>query len=107
MMLNHAALPDYVDRVRRIYTHQAGPALVQAFARLADLPADKAPTNARQFGNLVSASTAKMLQDDVHAGTVTNGDLICVSVVGSGPERGAYVLPLRVAKGIEPATGAV
>ena len=111
MMLNHveldAALPGYVDRVRRIYTHQASPALVQAFAKLADLPADKAPTNARQFGNLVSASTAKMLHDDVYAGTVANGDLICVSVVGSGPERGAYVVPLRVAKVIEPATGAV
>ena len=111
MMLNHAeldaALPGYVDRVRRIYTHQASPALVQAFAKLADLPADKAPTNARQFGNLVSASTAKMLHDDVYAGAVVNGDLICVSVVGSGPERGAYVLPLRVAKVIQPATGAV
>jgi hypothetical protein len=36
MMLNHAALeaalPGYVDRVRRIYTHQASPALVDEFA---------------------------------------------------------------------------
>jgi 3-oxoacyl-[acyl-carrier-protein] synthase-3 len=110
MMLNHAALnaalPGYVDRVRRIYTHQASPALVSSFAKLARLPADKAPTNARRFGNLVSASTAKMLHDDLYAGDVANGDLICVSVVGSGPERGAYVLPLNVAKVIEPATGA-
>ena len=110
MMLNHAALnaalPGYVDRVRRIYTHQASPALVSSFAKLAQLPADKAPTNARRFGNLVSASTAKMLHDDLYAGDVANGDLICVSVVGSGPERGAYVLALNVAKVIEPATGA-
>jgi 3-oxoacyl-[acyl-carrier-protein] synthase III len=109
MMLNHAALdaalPGYVDRVRRIYTHQASPALVDAFAKLASLPADKAPTNARRFGNLVSASTAKMLHDDLYAGTVANEDLICVSVVGSGPERGAYVLPLRVAKVVAPASG--
>jgi len=109
MMLNHAALeaalPGYVDRVRRIYTHQASPALVSAFAKLADLPEDKAPTNARRFGNLVSASTAKMLHDDVYAGEVTDGDLICVSVVGSGPERGAYVIPVQVAKVIEPAAG--
>ncbi|AGZ38992.1 3-oxoacyl-[acyl-carrier-protein] synthase III C-terminal domain-containing protein [Actinoplanes friuliensis] len=108
MMLNHAALeaalPNYVDRVRRIYTHQASPALVSAFARLAGLPEDKAPTNARRFGNLVSASTAKMLHDDLYAGEVTNDDLICVSVVGSGPERGAYVLPLRIAKIVEPGT---
>jgi 3-oxoacyl-[acyl-carrier-protein] synthase III len=109
MMLNHAALdnalPGYVDRVRRIYTHQASPALVESFARLAELPADKAPTNARRFGNLVSASTAKMLHDDLYAGDVANGDLICVSVVGSGPERGAYVLRLNTVKIVQPATG--
>jgi 3-oxoacyl-[acyl-carrier-protein] synthase-3 len=69
IMLNHAALeaalPGYVDRVRRIYTHQASPALVEKFARLAALPSCKAPTNARDCGNLVSASTVKMLHDDL------------------------------------------
>src|SRR5260370_16969455 len=108
MMLNHAALetalPGYVDRVRRIYTHQASPALVDEFARLADLPSYKAPTNARQFGNLVSASTAKMLHDDLFRGDIADGDLICASVVGAGPERGAYVLPVRIATLIEPGT---
>ena len=108
MMLNHAALeaalPGYVGRVRRIYTHQASPALVDEFARLADLPSCKAPTNARQFGNLVSASTAKMLHDDLFRGDIPHGDLICTSVVGAGPERGAYVLPVRIAILIEPGT---
>ncbi|MBB5874160.1 3-oxoacyl-[acyl-carrier-protein] synthase-3 [Allocatelliglobosispora scoriae] len=106
MMLNHAALdtalPGYVDRVKRIYTHQASPALVQEFARLADLPDGKAPTNARRFGNLVSASTAKMLHDDLYQGDITDGDLVCASVVGAGPERGAYILPVHIAKVIEP-----
>jgi 3-oxoacyl-[acyl-carrier-protein] synthase III len=108
MLLNHAALetalPGYVDRVRRIYTHQASPALVDEFARLADLPSCKAPTNARQFGNLVSASTAKMLHDDLFRGDIADGDLICASVVGAGPERGAFVLPMRIATLIEPGT---
>jgi 3-oxoacyl-[acyl-carrier-protein] synthase III len=108
MMLNHAmleaAMPGYVDRVARIYTHQASPALVDTFAQLAELPAGKAPTNARRFGNLVSASTAKMLHDDLHAGDVAADDLVCVSVVGSGPERGAFVAPLRIGKVIEPGT---
>jgi 3-oxoacyl-[acyl-carrier-protein] synthase-3 len=101
MMLNHAALetalPGYVGRVRRIYTHQASPALVAEFGRLAGLPPGKAPTNARQFGNLVSASTAKMLHDDLLRGEVGAGDTICTSVVGAGPERGAYVVPVRIA----------
>lgn len=98
MMLNHEALtkerPGYVEEVRRIYTHQASPALVDAFAKLAALPADKAPTNARRLGNLVSASTAQMLHDDVQQGIVGPGDEVCLSVVGAGPERGAFILPI-------------
>jgi 3-oxoacyl-[acyl-carrier-protein] synthase-3 len=98
MMLNHADLerhlPGYVDRVRRIYTHQASPKLVEDFAKLAELSTDKAPTNARDLGNLVSASTAKLLHDDIQSGAVRHGDHVCFSVVGAGPERGAFVLPL-------------
>ncbi len=56
------------------------------------------------FGNLVSASTAKMLHDDLFRGDIADGDLICASVVGAGPERGAYVLPVRIATLIEPGT---
>jgi 3-oxoacyl-[acyl-carrier-protein] synthase-3 len=108
MMLNHAALeaalPGYIDRVRRIYTHQASPALVEEFARLAALPSCKAPTNARDCGNLVSASTVKMLHGDLFRGDIADGDLICASVVGAGPERGAYVLPVRVTTLMEPGT---
>jgi len=100
MMLNHRALlaarPDYVDEARRIYTHQASPALVSSFARLAELPLEKAPTNSRELGNLVSPCTAKMLHDDLRSGVVKPGDSVCISVVGAGPERGAFLLPLAV-----------
>jgi 3-oxoacyl-[acyl-carrier-protein] synthase-3 len=100
MMLNHAALlqarPGYVQEVERIYTHQASPTLVSEFARLAELPADKAPTNARELGNLVSPCTAKMLHDDVLAGRVHNGQSVCISVVGAGPERGALLVPVNI-----------
>jgi 3-oxoacyl-[acyl-carrier-protein] synthase-3 len=100
MMLNHRALlaarPDYVDFARRIYTHQASPALVSSFAKLAELPPEKAPTNSRELGNLVSPCTAKMLHDDLRNGTVKSGDSVCISVVGAGPERGAFMLPIAV-----------
>ena len=111
MMLNHRALcearPGYVQEAERIYTHQASPALVDEFARLAELPAGKAPTNARELGNLVSPCTAKMLHDDVLAGRVRNGQTLCISVVGAGPERGALLLPLgiREARAVEVGTG--
>ncbi|HZH78216.1 MAG TPA: 3-oxoacyl-[acyl-carrier-protein] synthase III C-terminal domain-containing protein, partial [Archangium sp.] len=100
MMLNHLALrearPRYVHEAERIYTHQASPTLVDEFSRLAELPAGKAPTNARELGNLVSPCTAKMLHDDVLAGRVRNGQTVCISVVGAGPERGALLLPLAI-----------
>jgi 3-oxoacyl-[acyl-carrier-protein] synthase-3 len=105
MMRNHAALrqlrPDYVRESARLYTHQASPALIEEFVRLAELPADKAPSNARELGNLVSPCTVKMLHDDVLMGRVHNGQLICISVVGAGPERGALLLPLGIREACE------
>ncbi len=95
MRLNHERLlalePDYVDQVRRIYTHQASPGLVERFRALAVLPPEKVPTHAARLGNLVTPSTMKLLADDLEAGVVGPGDRICVSVVGAGPERGAFI----------------
>ena len=100
MRLNHVALlaarPNYVSEVARIYTHQASPALVHEFFQRAELPADKTPTHARELGNLVSAATIKLLYDDVTSGRVHAGDEVCVSVVGAGPERGAFILSVAV-----------
>ena len=100
MMLNHQALeeamPGYTESVRRIYTHQAGPALVENFAELADLPPGKVPTNVRQLGNLVSAATPTLFYADYLNEDIANGDLACFSVVGAGPERGAFVAPVRI-----------
>ena len=100
MMRNHMELcqlrPGYVQEVERLYTHQASPALIEEFTRLATLPADKAPSNARELGNLVSPCTVKMLYDDVRVGRVHNGQTVCISVVGAGPERGALLVPLGI-----------
>lgn len=106
MMLNHRALlaarPNYVQEMRRIYTHQASPALVSSFAQLAELPPEKAPTNSRELGNLVSPCTAKMLHDDLTHGVVKSGDWVCISVVGAGPERGAVMMPIAVQQLVDP-----
>ena len=37
-----------------------------------------------------------MLHDDLRNGTVKAGDTVCVSVVGAGPERGAFLMPIAV-----------
>jgi 3-oxoacyl-[acyl-carrier-protein] synthase-3 len=100
MMLNHQSLleyrPAYVSEVKRIYTHQASPALIEDYAKTAQLPKEKVPTNAQQFGNLVSPCTLKMLHDDLLQGKIKHGDEVCFSVVGAGPERGAFIMPVNV-----------
>ena len=86
-------VPGYSSRVARIYTHQASPNLIDAFLRSSGLPLEKIPRNCDRLGNLVSVSTLRLLDEDLAASHVTAGDLLCFSVVGAGPERGAFILP--------------
>ncbi|MEU8673647.1 3-oxoacyl-[acyl-carrier-protein] synthase III C-terminal domain-containing protein [Streptomyces sp. NPDC048560] len=98
MTLNHRALeaarPGYLKEITRLYTHQAHPFLVDAFLAEAEIPAEKAPGNARTIGNIAAPSTIALLHADQETGTLAPGDLVCLSVVGSGPERGAFLAPL-------------
>lgn len=100
MMLNHQKFlehrPEYVSEMSRIYTHQASPALIEDYAEMAQLPKHKVPSNAQQYGNLVSPCTLKMLHDDLLQNAVGYGDEVCFSVVGAGPERGGFILPVAV-----------
>jgi 3-oxoacyl-[acyl-carrier-protein] synthase-3 len=50
----------------------------------------------------VSPCTAKMLHDDRAAGRLAENDTVCVSVVGAGPERGAFLLPVALAEVVRP-----
>ncbi|WP_434599703.1 3-oxoacyl-[acyl-carrier-protein] synthase III C-terminal domain-containing protein [Streptomyces sp. A5-4] len=105
MMLNHraphSARPGYLREVTRLYTHQAHPLLVDAFLADADVPADLAPSNARSIGNTAAPSTLALLRADQASGALANGDPVCLWVVGSGPERGAFIAPL-VTEGASP-----
>lgn len=102
MTLNHEELtrlqPGYLEQVRKLYTHQASPALTNAFLdtliKTNSISRDKVGINVVKYGNLVSTSTIKLLDDDLKAGIVEMGDRICISVVGAGPERGAFIIPV-------------
>lgn len=98
MMLNHQRLLEvdeqYLKNISRLYTHQASPGLVESFHEAIGVSEDLAPRHASTLGNLVSPCTMKMLDDDVASGQVLAGEQICVSVVGAGPERGAFILPV-------------
>ena len=99
MLLNHVRLlqarPELMQQIRRLYTHQAGPAMVRRFVDIVNLPPEMAPTHAERLGNLVSPCTLTLMHDDLVEGKVQAGDMVCVSVVGAGPERGAFVLRLQ------------
>jgi 3-oxoacyl-[acyl-carrier-protein] synthase III len=102
MMLNHrtfaARMPDYLKQSKRIYMHQASPRLVEevrkVFMTELGVKSEQIPTNARMLGNIVAPATLKLLDDDVCNGAVGPGDQVCFSVVGAGPERGGFVIPL-------------
>lgn len=99
MTFNHEDLqryrPDYLSDVQRVYTHQSSPRLVEGLIEYlvheVGAPRDLFPTHARQLGNLVTPSTIKMFDDDVKAERIVPGDEVCFSVVGAGPERGAFI----------------
>jgi 3-oxoacyl-[acyl-carrier-protein] synthase-3 len=103
MTLNHqemtALQPGYLAEVKKIYTHQASPMLTNAFldTLIQDhgISREKIGINVVKYGNLVSTSTIKLLDDDMAAGVLKPGDKICISVVGAGPERGAFIVPLN------------
>lgn len=102
MTLNHEQLlrlqPDYLDIVRKLYTHQASPMLTNAFldslTKKFNISKDKIGMNVVKYGNLVATSTIKLLDDDLQSGVIEPGDKICISVVGAGPERGAFIIPV-------------
>jgi 3-oxoacyl-[acyl-carrier-protein] synthase-3 len=102
MTLNHEALlahrPGYASEVKRIYMHQSSPRLVESMqdylVSRCHVPAEKLVSHAREYGNLVTPSTVKLLHDDLMSGFVRSGDEVCVSVVGAGPERGAYLISI-------------
>jgi 3-oxoacyl-[acyl-carrier-protein] synthase-3 len=100
MLLNHGELtrerPHYAREVKRLYVHQSSPALVNAFVSKAGLDAQKVAVKVAEYGNMVSPSTLRLLDEDIAAGRVGNGDEISVSVVGAGPERGAYLLKVEI-----------
>lgn len=102
IVLNHEALamnrPGYSKEVQRIYVHQANPRLVDGVIEhlVAEYGMDRElfVSNAREYGNLVTPSTVALLHNDITANVVRSGDEICVSVVGAGPERGAYLITI-------------
>jgi 3-oxoacyl-[acyl-carrier-protein] synthase III len=92
MMLNHEALlaerPRYAEEVRRIYVHQASPALIRTFVEQARLEPTHVAMKADVYGNLVAASTVRLLHEDLAERRLRPHDEVCISVVGAGPERG-------------------
>jgi 3-oxoacyl-[acyl-carrier-protein] synthase-3 len=90
--------PGYLDQVRKLYTHQASPMLTNSFLNSlieqCNISKDKIGINVVKYGNRVTTSTLKLLDDDLKTGVIEFGDKICISLVGAGPERGAFIIPV-------------
>ncbi|GAA3917112.1 hypothetical protein GCM10023084_80150 [Streptomyces lacrimifluminis] len=58
------------------------------------ISAEQAPAHVRTIGNTAAVSTIALLHADLAAETIAPRDEVCFSVVGSGPERGALIVPV-------------
>ncbi len=108
MALNDEALeagfPGARQRAHRYYVHQASaPVCRELYDQLRIAPGLR-HVHADRYGNLSSPAIGVMLHEDLTSGAVGRGDWIILSAVGAGPERGACLLPLRVAR-IKPFEG--
>ena len=96
--LNHN--PHYLKNVKKKYIHQASPNLVNAyienFIKNNNVSRDLVRTQVEELGNIVTPSTIKLLDEDIRSGKLTNGDEICFSVVGAGPERGGFITRVSI-----------
>ena len=81
-----------VDDVACFIPHQANIRIIQAVAKLADLPMEKVFVNVERYGNTSAASNLIALYEAVQAGTITRGDRVVLVAFGAGLTWGSILL---------------
>jgi 3-oxoacyl-[acyl-carrier-protein] synthase III len=73
-----------IDTVARWYLHQANGVVVRQAIEMLGLPPDRVPISVDHYGNTSAASTLILLDEDLRAGRVNEGDLMVSMWVGAG-----------------------
>ena len=72
--------------------HQANLRIIDSIRQHLDLPEEKFPHNVERYGNTSSASIPLLLDEQLKAGKIKNGDLLVMSAFGAGFSSAACVL---------------
>lgn len=83
--------PFQFSDVRRFYFHQVNAVVLRQFVADLSIPEDRVPIHVDRYGNLASAATLVLLDEDIRVGIVSAGDLCVMCTVGAGAQYGAVL----------------
>lgn len=81
-----------IDEVDLLIPHQANMRIIQAAARLSQLPMDKVFLNIEKYGNTSAATTAVALNEAFTEGRLKSGDLCLLVAFGGGFTWGSCLM---------------
>lgn len=86
--------PFCLDEVTRFYFHQVNAIVLQNFVAELGIPPERVPMHVARYGNLASAATLVLLDEDFRTGIVKPGDRCVLCAVGAGAQYGALLVEL-------------
>jgi 3-oxoacyl-[acyl-carrier-protein] synthase III len=86
--------PFRLDDIRRFYFHQVNAVILRQFVGELGIPEERVAIHVDRYGNLASAATLVLLDEDIRLGVVGAGDLCVVCTVGAGAQYGALLLEI-------------
>lgn len=78
--------------IRRFYFHQVNGVVLRNFISEIGIQEDQVPMHVERYGNLASAATLVLLDEDLRSGMISKGDLCVLCAVGAGAQYGAILL---------------
>jgi 3-oxoacyl-[acyl-carrier-protein] synthase-3 len=86
--------PFKLEDVRRFYFHQVNGIVLRSFVAELGIPEGRVAIHVDRYGNLASAATLVLLDEDIRNGAVARGDLCVICAVGAGAQYGALLLTI-------------
>jgi 3-oxoacyl-[acyl-carrier-protein] synthase-3 len=86
--------PFKLEDVRRFYFHQVNGIVLRSFVGELGIPEDRVAIHVDRYGNLASAATLVLLDEDIRSGAVAGGDLCVICAVGAGAQYGALLMTI-------------
>lgn len=82
------------EDVRRFYFHQVNALVLRSFVAQFPIAPERVPIHVDRYGNLASAATLVLLDEDIQREAVHVGDACIFCVVGAGAQYGAILVQL-------------